>query len=135
MKSCMRGCLVCQVPNFSATGQPGNPATKTKAPRRNRRGAKSKNEFELAGYLAFFTLVASDPKSIQREANVGREQEFVKRGHNQFPKILFNRPHAPSTSRRLRSTSLAHLRNCSSVIAGGSSKLPRLKKTLRMMPT
>jgi hypothetical protein len=68
----------CQVPNFTATGQPGNPATKQKAPRRNRRGAKSKNEFELAGYLAFFTLVASDPKSIQREANVGWERLFVK---------------------------------------------------------
>jgi hypothetical protein len=51
---------------------------KQKAPRRNRRGAKSKNEFELAGYLAFFTLVASDPKSIQREANVGRWRRFVK---------------------------------------------------------
>jgi hypothetical protein len=52
---------------------------KQKAPRRNRRGAKSKNEFELAGYLAFFTLVASDPKSIQRVANVGRAGTFVKR--------------------------------------------------------
>jgi len=70
----------CQVSNFQgnrATWQPGN---QKKAPRRNRRGAKSKNEFELAGYLAFFKLVASDPKSIQREANVGRERLFV----NQF---------------------------------------------------
>src|SRR5260370_25606771 len=131
MKSCMRGCLVCQVPNFSATGQPGNPATKTKAPRRNRRGAKSKNEFELAGYLAFFTLVASDPKSIQREANVGREQEFVKRGHNQFPKILFNRPHAPSTSRRLRSTAVAQLPAWSSGIPVDASKSPPLQPPLR----
>jgi hypothetical protein len=48
-----------------------------KAPRRNRRGAKSKNEFELAGYLAFFTLVASDPKSIQRQANVGGPAPIV----------------------------------------------------------
>jgi hypothetical protein len=69
----------CQVPNCQgnrATWQPGN--QKQKAPRRNRRGAKSKNEFELAGYLAFFILVASDPKSIQRVANVGRERVFVK---------------------------------------------------------
>ena len=36
------------------------------------------NEFELAGYLAFFTLVASDPKSIQRMANVGGARLFVK---------------------------------------------------------
>src|SRR3954452_15205871 len=40
---------------------------------------QSKNEFELAGYLAFFTLVASDPKSIQRAGRLGREKEFVKR--------------------------------------------------------
>jgi hypothetical protein len=39
---------------------------------------QSKNEFELAGYLAFFTLVASDPKSIQRVANVGGAGLFVK---------------------------------------------------------
>jgi hypothetical protein len=38
---------------------------------------QSKNEFELAGYLAFFTLVASDPKSIQRGPNVGGEALFV----------------------------------------------------------
>jgi hypothetical protein len=40
-------------------------------------GPNRKNEFELAGYLAFFTLVASDPKSIQRVANVGGTPLFV----------------------------------------------------------
>src|SRR5258706_1369892 len=126
MKSCMCGLAV---------------SGKQKAPRRNRRGAKSKNEFELAGYLAFFILVASDPKSIQRTVNVGRGSGFVKphmssRGRRVSgpyrPNILRNFSQAPSTSFRLRSTSLAHLRNCSNVIADDSSKLPRLKKKLRM---
>jgi len=51
----------------------------------------------------------------------------------QSPKIRLNLPMAPSTCWRCRSTSLAHLRNSSKVIAGGSSKCSLSKKTRRRM--
>src|SRR5437660_8785422 len=111
----------------------------------------------LAGYLAFFRLVASGPKSLHRPQNVGSEVSFVhlecgghaaalvssfftlrsafgakrperrhgRRTPDQSPNTLFSRSHAPSTVRRSLSTSSDHLRNCSKVIAGGSSKCSR----------